>query len=151
MMEEVSEYDFTVYERISGAWVKNLQMLERHALLNIDRSKDVLVKGDYKDNTYYKDGVIMECGEKPHYWAKWSNQKEGWVDWRTDEQIDAKVQIMKEENKAIRNRLLLESDWTVGQDSPLTPEKMAEWVVYRQKLRDIVQWVNTVFPEPPSK
>ena len=126
-------------------------MLEKHALLNIDRSKDVLVEGHYNDDTYYKDGKILECGPKPHYWAKWSNQKESWVDWRTQDEIDLKLQVMTDENKALRNKLLLESDWTVGQDSPLSPEKVEEWKVYRQKLRDTVQWINTVFPEQPSK
>jgi hypothetical protein len=35
-----------------------------------------------------------------------------------------------------RDKLLRESDWIVSvSDSPLTPEKTAEWVTYRQALR----------------
>ena len=38
--------------------------------------------------------------------------------------------------KGIRDRLLLESDWTQGADSPLTDAKKTEWQTYRQALRD---------------
>ena len=41
-----------------------------------------------------------------------------------------------------RNRLLAESDWTVLQDSPLTDAQVAEWVIYRQALRDITSHAN---------
>ncbi len=36
-----------------------------------------------------------------------------------------------------RNRLLIESDWTQGEDSPLNASKKAEWGTYRQELRDV--------------
>lgn len=36
-----------------------------------------------------------------------------------------------------RNILLKDSDWTVMPDSPLSEEKIAEWKIYRQALRDI--------------
>ena len=36
-----------------------------------------------------------------------------------------------------RTNLLKESDWTQGADSPLTDSKKAEWVTYRQSLRNI--------------
>ena len=35
-----------------------------------------------------------------------------------------------------RNGLLAASDWTQLADSPLADEKKAEWVTYRQALRD---------------
>lgn len=149
MDDEVSEFDFTVYERISGAWVKNLSMLRADAIENIDRSKHVLVEGDYRDDTYYQEGVIMACGEKPHYWAKWSNQTGGWVDSRSQDEIDDKVKVMIDENKAKRNKLLLESDWTLGEDSPLDEETKDKWRLYRQQLRDMTYWVNPTFPEKP--
>ena len=38
-----------------------------------------------------------------------------------------------------RNILLLESDWTVMTDSPLSDSKQAEWKTYRQALRDITK------------
>jgi len=39
--------------------------------------------------------------------------------------------------RAIRNSLLTETDWTQVKDSPLSPEKKAEWKNYRQALRDL--------------
>ena len=36
-----------------------------------------------------------------------------------------------------RDRLLKESDWTQAVDSPLSDVKKAEWVTYRQHLRDL--------------
>jgi len=36
-----------------------------------------------------------------------------------------------------RDDLLSKSDWTQTTDSPLTDSKKAEWVTYRQALRDV--------------
>ncbi len=44
-----------------------------------------------------------------------------------------------------RAELLTGSDWTVGNDSPLTTEKQAEWKTYRQALRDVTS--QSGFPE----
>jgi hypothetical protein len=43
-----------------------------------------------------------------------------------------------------RNYLLMNCDWTVLPDSPLTSETRQEWVDYRQSLRDI----TSVFSDP---
>jgi len=44
-----------------------------------------------------------------------------------------------------RNRILSYSDWTVLQDSPLTDAQVADWVIYRQALRDITDHANFPF------
>ena len=58
-----------------------------------------------------------------------------------------------------RNELLENSDWTQVPDSPLTDAKKAEWVTYRQQLRDMMSSYtdsesntiqNITFPTPPS-
>jgi Phage tail assembly chaperone protein len=51
-----------------------------------------------------------------------------------------------------RNALLVASDWTQSNDSPLNSAKRAEWATYRQKLRDITkQDISAiVWPVPPS-
>lgn len=58
-----------------------------------------------------------------------------------------------------RDELLLASDWTQGADSPLTDSKKAEWVTYRQALRDMMASYTdnadntvaaTTFPTEPS-
>ena len=40
------------------------------------------------------------------------------------------------EVRGVRNSLLALSDWTQNADSPLADVKIAEWVTYRQALRD---------------
>ena len=63
-----------------------------------------------------------------------------------------------------RNWLLKDSDWTQFNDSPLSDSKKAEWVTYRQALRDITKTAkpkldsvgltliegSVTFPEKPS-
>ena len=55
-----------------------------------------------------------------------------------------------------RNKLLADTDYTVLQDSTYTDEQVAEWVIYRQALRDITNGLTTVeqvnavvFPDKP--
>ena len=55
-----------------------------------------------------------------------------------------------------RDRLLASCDYTVLQDSTFTDAQVAEWVVYRQALRDITNGLTTkdevesvVFPTKP--
>lgn len=56
-----------------------------------------------------------------------------------------------------RGVLLAESDWTQAADSPLSDSKKAEWVTYRQALRDLPsrytdddEYSDVVFPTQPS-
>ena len=56
-----------------------------------------------------------------------------------------------------RNNCLYGCDWTQGGDSPLSPEKKAEWAKYRQQLRDLPQVYadiqhpsEIVIPTPPK-
>ena len=53
-----------------------------------------------------------------------------------------------------RNILLTESDWTQYADSPLGDEAKAEWVTYRESLRDLPENTddpaNPTWPTPPG-
>jgi hypothetical protein len=52
-----------------------------------------------------------------------------------------------------RNELLGESDWTQLRDCPLDSQKVQEWAVYRQQLRDITEQPDPFdiwFPEEPE-
>jgi len=46
-----------------------------------------------------------------------------------------------QEVKDRRNWLLAVSDWTQGNDSPLTSSKKTEWQTYRQELRDLPETI----------
>lgn len=54
-----------------------------------------------------------------------------------------------------RNRLLLATDWTQMNDSPLAGNLVVSWKNYRQTLRDIPRQTgfpyNVVWPVPPSQ
>lgn len=69
---------------------------------------------------------------------------------------DLKLVTMRE-LKMRRVQLLFSSDWTQTSDSPLSDSKKAEWVAYRQALRDLPESYpnetdidNVVFPTPPE-
>ena len=56
-----------------------------------------------------------------------------------------------------RDKLLTESDWTQGGDSPLTSAKKTEWATYRTKLRDVPKdqkdkttYASITWPSQPS-
>lgn len=53
-----------------------------------------------------------------------------------------------------RDNLLRETDWVLSPDAPLAINNLAEWVTYRQSLRDIQQAYPTpdlvVWPDPPT-
>lgn len=52
-----------------------------------------------------------------------------------------------------RNELLTKCDWTQLKDCPLSPEKVTEYEVYRQALRDITDTFTNpdevIFPNEP--
>ena len=52
-----------------------------------------------------------------------------------------------------RNTLLVASDWTQGNDSPLDDGAKASWTTYRQTLRDLpantADPTNITWPEKP--
>jgi len=53
-----------------------------------------------------------------------------------------------------KNKLLLDSDWTQLPDVALTPEKVTEWRVYRQTLRDFTSTCdpdNPIWPTQPTQ
>ena len=53
--------------------------------------------------------------------------------------------------RVYRNQLLMESDWTVASDSPLSDSKISEWKIYRQALRDITKTASlSVKGTPPE-
>jgi len=42
-----------------------------------------------------------------------------------------------------RKGILLDCDWTVAEDTPLSADKKAEWKTYRQALRDMTSGLDT--------
>jgi len=60
----------------------------------------------------------------------------------TAEEITERDDVVAANVREKRDQLLTETDWTVLQDSPLTDAQTADWVIYRQALRDITDHAN---------
>lgn len=55
--------------------------------------------------------------------------------------------------RGFRDEWLRNSDWTVGNDSPLSEEVRNSWITYRQALRDMMAVASIddiVVPTPPD-
>lgn len=70
----------------------------------------------------------------------------------TDEEIELRKIKKWVEIREVRNQLLLESDWTILVDSPVS-SSIDDWKTYRQSLRDITSQSNPfeiVWPNKPQ-
>ena len=72
-------------------------------------------------------------------------------------QAVARTEPITELIRQKRNDLLIASDWTQVNDTPLTDSKKAEWATYRQTLRDLpanntsaTSIDDVTFPTPPT-
>tara|TARA_Y100001954_G_scaffold188367_1_gene201763 strand:- start:252 stop:509 length:258 start_codon:yes stop_codon:yes gene_type:complete len=67
---------------------------------------------------------------------------------------DAVKQKNMEDLRAMRNQMLMGTDWTQSPDSPLTDSQKTSWATYRQSLRDITDSAtsldNVTWPTKPS-
>lgn len=101
------------------------------AIIN-DFGGDVVFEGPQASPTRYqvafRDGVEQVNGK---WFTKYS------VSDMDQEAKDALNTQQANSQRAYRNTLLAECDWTQLQDAPLGLEQKAAWSVYRQALRDI--------------
>lgn len=119
---------------IEGIPTGSPQTFSEHVRLSSDWKPYNPLTDAYDQLRYYpsdrydseSDSVIQELLEIPNY-----------------------VETILQEIRSIRNKLLMESDWTQLPDSPLSPEKRDLWSIYRQELRDIPESVpsNTSFSD----
>lgn len=94
-----------------------------------------------------KDGVIVACYEARQSYA------EEFVKPDDPEFVAYLCKGEWVEIRAKRDLLLAASDWTQLLDSPLTEDKRAEWVKYRQELREITNVKSpddVKFPSEPE-
>ena len=71
----------------------------------------------------------------------------------SDQEITDRANTVNEQlattKRSERNRLLAETDWTQGNDSPLSSDKKTEWANYRTALRNLPStngWPNVDMP-----
>lgn len=70
-------------------------------------------------------------------------------------EVEATIMLLQAQLRSQRDELLLRTDWTQGNDAPLSAAQVQEWQVYRQALRDLPQTTtdlaNIVWPTRPAK
>jgi len=103
----------SIYEKSTGVVVQTLHV-EKESHIHIDSDHDFIV-GSYKPGKYKVVDGAAQSYTPPYV----SGTNTGEVRRR-------------------RDILLKESDWTQMSDGPLSNSKKAEWVTYRQALRDFM-------------
>jgi ABC-type proline/glycine betaine transport system substrate-binding protein len=100
----------------------------------------------------YNGFVVANPGGTPEYWIVDSGNKTV-----TNDQAQADADILERSWATLRtdrNALLVSSDWTQYNDSPLGDEAKASWITYRQELRNLPATVadpaESTWPEAPE-
>jgi hypothetical protein len=100
--------------------------------------------------------ITTAVGEGTSYHLKWDASKKEVV---TDDDAKTAWELAQEWKRirAERTRLLSESDWTQGGDSPLTTQKKSDWAKYRTSLRTLpedqsskTKYSDITWPTKPS-
>ena len=125
-------------------------MVETDAPLSYQDDKGLTI-------SFHESGHITSTVEDGiSYHLKWDSSKKEFI--KDDDSRDA--WLLAEEWKLIReerDRLLTNSDWTQGGDTPLTSAKKTAWATYRTKLRDVPKdqkdkttYASITWPSQPS-
>ena len=91
------------------------------------------------------EGTAIESSDPSDFGVTWSQ-----VQTKYNELVAAEpLKLLREE----RNKMLAESDWSQGNDSPLSDSDKTAWATYRQSLRDITDSATSLddvtWPEKP--
>ena len=91
--------------------------------------------------SFYQSGHITSNLEGTHYHLTWNGSEIV-----KDDTAKTAYDLAEEwkQIRAERNRLLSESDWTQGADSPLTTQQKSDWAVYRTSLRTLTEDQSSV-------
>ena len=99
------------------------------------RDGEFILEASYAPNKKVQDGVLVDA---------------------TPDTEELNAEAMKE-LRAIRNKILQNTDWTQLTNSPLSDSQKTEWNTYRQSLRDlpasnkdITDIEDVTWPTPPS-
>jgi hypothetical protein len=116
--------------------------------------RGIISPGDNNQYTHLEKYSGQTCVIIPESFDNPDIMVTGWYDlaaetWKTRSAPSATYQKWKsgewtldsptlfQEIREERDSLLIASDWRVMSDSPLSDSKKAEWVTYRQALRDV--------------
>ena len=140
------QYPYTIqqlYEEHPNTSFQSILTLE--ILLEYNIHPVVEVGRGYDITKNYEETAPIMIGDT--YYQNWA------VTDASEEEIEQRTNNKWSEVRSIRTQYLSESDWTQLNDSPLTRGKKAEWIQYRQDLRDITTQpdpFNIVWPVKPQ-
>ena len=108
-----------------------------------------------------KDGVAYNKVWSPdgtadvqEHWVELSEEGEAQFGWAFDGTTWTEPTVSVEDLRVERDALLIKSDFTQLEDSPLSAEQKTLWTTYRQQLRDLPGSYTPVehpeWPTPPA-
>lgn len=114
--------------------------------LEADLAMDVIMN-------YWTGSAWSTKPARPNAWSVWESGA-----WTDNDDVKANIQAATLANLKIqRTSLLYSSDWTQLVDAPISDSKKAEWVTYRQALRDVpenntamTELTDIVWPTAPN-
>ena len=143
-----NEEGFKTYD-FSG---EDYEIVETDAPLSYESTVD----GVTSTISFNQSGHITSDLEGTYYHLKWDASKKEVV---KDDTAKAAYDLAEEWKliRTERTRLLSESDWTQGGDSPLTDAKKTAWATYRTSLRTLpedqkskTKYSDITWPTKPS-
>ena len=119
---------------------EDYEIIETDAPLSYESTDE---DGNTRTISFNESGHITSNLEGTYYHLKWDASKKEIV---KDDTAKAAWELAEEwkQIRAKRNRLLSESDWTQGVDSPLTTQQKSDWAVYRTSLRTLPEDQSSV-------
>ena len=119
----------------------------------LDKYQDFAVEADADNHVATYGGFVApDPGGSTGYWVV---DAEAETVTNNQDQADADALANSWARlRSERDALLVSSDWTQYNDSPLSDEAKAEWVTYRESLRDLPENTddpaNPTWPTPPG-
>ena len=137
-------------------WLESVTTEDENGFKTYDFSGEdyEIVEKEVDVQKFYQSGHITETIDGISYHLTWDG-----TTLSADDTAKAAWELAEEwkQIRAERNRLLSESDWTQGGDSPLTTQKKSDWAKYRTSLRTLpedqsskTKYSDITWPTKPS-
>lgn len=110
--------------------VEGFSLITPENSIALETSTPVDLELNYWD---YDTSTLATRDPKPGYYYYWANKS-----WNLN------FALLLKAIRSERNKRLTSSDWTQVPDAPITDEQKAEWKLYRQALRDIMDSVDGI-------
>ena len=139
-------------------WLESITTEDENGIKSYDFSGEdyEIVETKVDVQGFQQSGHITNTIDGTSYHLKWDSSEKEVV---KDDTAKAAWELTEEwkQIRAERNRLLSESDWTQGGDSPLTTQKKSDWAKYRTSLRTLpedqsskTKYSDITWPTKPS-